>query len=558
MSSSTPPPSQIPVPVNKRLSLTLTTPFLQPSSPLQRPSSASGSRSSSPVIISKPPLSRMAVRRTSLMSLRDRQFDLANCDDPVQLKAQVAKLQYSLKASEQRVTDLTFALNGAAPFSRAGKASPRPWTPVNEMQILPESEAITPSSTFTPGSDLVPAILEQGASTITTEDEGRIPRRALPKSNSSYDLRSRAMTPGKASSPFNDGRSRMSFLSTIGWGSSLSSGIPQAVVSHAVTMSNSPHHGTPSQIPRPTSRGSQSPGEQQLLSPFLGDSPRSPAFINGLGPPSEGRLSPGFKRSTSGSAASTKVIDGLQTELANVRAHLEKVKMEYKSCQRLVGSLTRQTEDLKETRERMRVQCEGLNNVIARKERQLQEMLERARTAESALNEQLSTRKALEQSTKKSLQQMKTELVEAQANQHKAESECASLRDGVKSLRDVWAREVKAMRAEWRKGQDRTRQERDESVITVNIIQKGTDVVRTERASIQMLADTSSMQSAAVGRAFRDKIAGLRGQIDKSMKESQEANATAKLLADELSRLRRLMRDTNRRSTGHEEGRNVP
>lgn len=34
--------------------------------------------------------------------------------------------------------------------------------------------------------------------------------------------------------------------------------------------------------------------------------------------------------------------------------------------------LTRQTEDQKETRERMRVECEGLNNVITRKERLLQ------------------------------------------------------------------------------------------------------------------------------------------------------------------------------------------
>ena len=112
----------------------------------------------------------------------------------------------------------------------------------------------------------------------------------------------------------------------------------------------------------------------------------------------------------------------------------------------------------------MRVQCEGLNNVIARKERQLQEMLERARTAEAGLNEQLSTRKALEQSTKKSLQQMKADLSEAQANQHKADSECASLRDSVRSLRDVWSREVKGLRTDWRRDQERARQERDECV----------------------------------------------------------------------------------------------
>lgn len=36
------------------------------------------------------------------------------------------------------------------------------------------------------------------------------------------------------------------------------------------------------------------------------------------------------------------------------------------------AQLTRQSEDLKETRERMRIECESQNNVIARKERLLQ------------------------------------------------------------------------------------------------------------------------------------------------------------------------------------------
>lgn len=42
--------------------------------------------------------------------------------------------------------------------------------------------------------------------------------------------------------------------------------------------------------------------------------------------------------------------------------------------QRSVAQLTRQTEDLKEGRERLRLENEGLNNVVARKERLLQEV----------------------------------------------------------------------------------------------------------------------------------------------------------------------------------------
>lgn len=80
------------------------------------------------------------------------------------------------------------------------------------------------------------------------------------------------------------------------------------------------------------------------------------------------------------------MIDGLQQELGTTRVALDKVKGDLRSCQRVIGSvssvrgfvgcadhwqLTRQTEDLKETRERMRIETEGLNNVIARKERLL-------------------------------------------------------------------------------------------------------------------------------------------------------------------------------------------
>lgn len=38
------------------------------------------------------------------------------------------------------------------------------------------------------------------------------------------------------------------------------------------------------------------------------------------------------------------------------------------------SQLTRQTEDLKDGRERLRLENEGLNNVVARKERLLQEV----------------------------------------------------------------------------------------------------------------------------------------------------------------------------------------
>jgi hypothetical protein len=70
----------------------------------------------------------------------------------------------------------------------------------------------------------------------------------------------------------------------------------------------------------------------------------------------------------------TKVLADLQTGVSNARNALENTKAQLRLSQRSVAQLTRQTEDLKEVRERLRLENEGLNNVVARKERLLQEV----------------------------------------------------------------------------------------------------------------------------------------------------------------------------------------
>lgn len=74
-----------------------------------------------------------------------------------------------------------------------------------------------------------------------------------------------------------------------------------------------------------------------------------------------------------------------------------------------------------------------------------------------------STRKALEVSTKKSLQQMTTDMNDAKAAHKKADSEVVALRESVRSLREVWGRETKAVRDELRKTVDTQRKEREEA-----------------------------------------------------------------------------------------------
>ena len=47
-----------------------------------------------------------------------------------------------------------------------------------------------------------------------------------------------------------------------------------------------------------------------------------------------------MRRSTAGSAASSKVIDGLQTEVQHLKVVLEKTRQDLRSSQRVVGSVS--------------------------------------------------------------------------------------------------------------------------------------------------------------------------------------------------------------------------
>lgn len=85
--------------------------------------------------------------------------------------------------------------------------------------------------------------------------------------------------------------------------------------------------------------------------------------------------SEGNRRLSLTPGGTTKVLADLQTGVINARNALENTKAQLRLSQRSVAQLTRQTEDLKEVRERLRLENEGLNNVVSRKERLLQEVL---------------------------------------------------------------------------------------------------------------------------------------------------------------------------------------
>ena len=104
---------------------------------------------------------------------------------------------------------------------------------------------------------------------------------------------------------------------------------------------------------------------------YLNDTPTKLDVAN-LANTSNGSVSPRRQSFTPG--GTTKVLADLQAGILSTRNKLDDTKHQLRQSQRQVSQLTRQTEDLKEARERLRLENEGLNNVVARKERLLQEV----------------------------------------------------------------------------------------------------------------------------------------------------------------------------------------
>ena len=114
-----------------------------------------------------------------------------------------------------------------------------------------------------------------------------------------------------------------------------------------------------------------SPGNARALAEEEGSLSQSSMNLN-VSSTSAGGVSP--RRASFAPGNTTKVLADLQAGVLNAKNALENTKAQLRVSQRQVSQLTRQTEDLKEVRERLRLENEGLNNVVARKERLLQEV----------------------------------------------------------------------------------------------------------------------------------------------------------------------------------------
>lgn len=316
---------------------------------------------------------------------------------------------------------------------------------------------------------------------------------------------------------------------------------------------------------------------------------------------STGGLSP--RRASFAPGNTTKVLADLQAGVLNAKNALENTKAQLRVSQRQVSQLTRQTEDLKEVRERLRLENEGLNNVVARKERLLQEVrrvllirafdgptdvggtlqvLERARKAEAEVITLKSQLKNETSTSKKTIKDMESSVTEYTARTQKAEREYTVLRDSIKGLVESFQTDAMNLREEVKRREDKLKTDAEEMGRKYKLL---LEQVQKERESgglgeVRWLLHENKRVAEQMEVTLTEEMRGLRGEVDRHAQESDEAIQTARCvllvpsspclllsaaplllgyyraLALELGRLRRLMRQAG--AVAAQEARNGP
>ncbi|KAJ6619935.1 hypothetical protein B0H10DRAFT_2163738 [Mycena sp. CBHHK59/15] len=223
----------------------------------------------------------------------------------------------------------------------------------------------------------------------------------------------------------------------------------------------------------------------------------------------------------------TKVLADLQTGVVNARNALENTKAQLRLSQRSVAQLTRQTEDLKEGRERLRLENEGLNNVVARKERLLQEVLDRARKAEAeaaTLKTQLKTETG---TAKKTIREMESALAESTALSQKSEREYITLRESMKGLVESWKNDTERLREEMTRREEKWRGEAESVGKKYRLLVEEIQSASEGRAEVKRVREEDAAAARELEKAWQDEIARLKGEVERSAKESDEAGDTA-------------------------------
>ncbi|KAK0466916.1 uncharacterized protein EV420DRAFT_1698955 [Desarmillaria tabescens] len=240
------------------------------------------------------------------------------------------------------------------------------------------------------------------------------------------------------------------------------------------------------------------------LSPYPPSSPNVPS-------------SPSPRRMSLTPGGTTKVLADLQTGVVNARNALENTKSQLRLSQRSVAQLTRQTEDQKEVLERLRLENEGLNGVVARKERLLQEK---------------------HPHRKRRYEEWNPSLAEATALSQKSEREYITLRDSIKGLIPTGY--------EKRCENERNGMKKDTETIAVKYqaLLEEVEGCKGLKEELERTRAENRKRGEETEKMWMSDIQSLKAEVGESVRMGEKDSATAKQLADELARLRRLMQRT--------------
>ncbi|GAA5855874.1 hypothetical protein JCM9279_001152 [Rhodotorula babjevae] len=274
--------------------------------------------------------------------------------------------------------------------------------------------------------------------------------------------------------------------------------------------------------------------------------PSSNPFF-GSGRASHERLS---KSAASAQSGSGRVISGLQSDLLQTRTALESTRGQLRLSQRAVEHLGRQNDDLKETKERLASEIDGLNRQLARKERLQDEALTRARAAEGALQALQKQHTDLERGVKGRMKELEEGAKKAEDARVRSEREYAGLRDGLRTMQEGWKDDLRWIREDLARSQ---KELETKSSTIASLLASRTSVADTATSSLSSLrtehASFTEQHAASTSSALKQ----LTLLATKSEADSRRADE----LRAEFGRLKRAMAEhaVEREGTGEGEER---
>lgn len=147
--------------------------------------------------------------------------------------------------------------------------------------------------------------------------------------------------------------------------------------------------------------------------------------------------------SSAAAGGTSKVLNQLTAELAEVKATLEVTKAGLRTAQRNNTTLQRTLDETKDALGRSRAENEASGQMVARKERQVQEALGRARKAETEAKD--LGKASREWGTR--VRQVEAELGEERVRKQKAEAQYEAISNSWKTTRELWEREMVELRS---------------------------------------------------------------------------------------------------------------